>query len=290
MTPTLNPEYDTNAPHQHMDTDTVIVQRLMFGNYLLRPKLSRWEIKRGDIVVYTQPVTGTRAIKRVVGVPGDVVVPLEGYTAIEADDNNEADGKTTGIVVPYNHLWVEGDVGVRKKSFDSNWYGPISQNLVDGFVKIVKSKDGWRVLQPDGEIDGMYPAKRDGRIYENAVRDAQINPDQKALNQGWVDGTAERELNTLRMKRNDLPVSMRDPAMLEKLRTLYEQASMTLDTADDKIRQIALGIEEELGSAFEKVGLNRDGSRNILPRPVAVAAEEDVANQRLQAYLEKVQK
>ncbi|RVX68787.1 hypothetical protein B0A52_07673 [Exophiala mesophila] len=299
MTPTLNPEYDTNTPHGNMDTDTVIVQRLMFGNYLLRPKLSRWEIKRGDIVVYTQPVTGTRAIKRVVGVPGDVVIPLKGYTAIDGEDGDDDTGnatddkdsrKKTGIVVPYNHIWVEGDVGVRKKSFDSNWYGPISQNLVDGFVKIVKSKDGWRVLQPDSETNEIYPAKRDGRVYENAVRDAQINPDQQALNQGWVDGTAERELNTLRMKRDVLPTSMRDPGMLAKLRSLYQEAATNMDIEDDKVRQIAAGIEEELGSAFEKAGLNRNGSRSLLPRQGPVAVEEEVAQQRLRAYLEKVEK
>ena len=53
------------------------------------------------------------AVKRVVAVEGDVVVTKAPYP-FEREE------------VPAGHVWVEGDVEERGKSFDSNYYGPVS--------------------------------------------------------------------------------------------------------------------------------------------------------------------
>ena len=38
-------------------------------------------------------------------------------------------------VVPYGHVWVEGDNS--HGSIDSNWYGPVSKNLITGKIQAV---------------------------------------------------------------------------------------------------------------------------------------------------------
>jgi inner membrane protease subunit 2 len=62
-------------------------------------------------------------VKRIVGLPGDVVRTKPPYPYEHA-------------VVPEGHLWVEGD---GDKSQDSNYYGPISARLVTGRVTHVVS-------------------------------------------------------------------------------------------------------------------------------------------------------
>ena len=62
------------------------------------------------------------AVKRVIGLEGDVVFTRKPYPYQHA-------------TVPSGHIWVEGDGGHGgKSSLDSNYYGPISMNLVTGRV------------------------------------------------------------------------------------------------------------------------------------------------------------
>lgn len=64
------------------------------------------------------------AIKRIIGLPGDRITTRDPYP------------KPTQIV-PFNHVWVEGDAEDPRKSLDSNTYGPISVNLITGRVEAV---------------------------------------------------------------------------------------------------------------------------------------------------------
>lgn len=68
------------------------------------------------------------AIKRIVALQGDRVFPLPHYPGIE-------NLKGKGLIVPFGHIWVEGDVPDTNKkdaSLDSNIYGSISTGLVLG--------------------------------------------------------------------------------------------------------------------------------------------------------------
>lgn len=40
-------------------------------------------------------------------------------------------------IVPFNHIWVEGDAEDSRKSLDSNTYGPVSISLITGRVMAV---------------------------------------------------------------------------------------------------------------------------------------------------------
>ncbi|KAF3296930.1 hypothetical protein EYR41_010363 [Orbilia oligospora] len=85
--------------------------------------LKKWNAKknleRGEVVVYRSPIDPElTAIKRVVGLEGDVVVTKKPFPQSE-------------IVVPRNHVWVEGD---DIHSHDSNYFGAISTHLIQAKV------------------------------------------------------------------------------------------------------------------------------------------------------------
>lgn len=40
-------------------------------------------------------------------------------------------------IVPFNHVWLEGDTEDPRRSLDSNTYGPVSVSLIRGHVKAV---------------------------------------------------------------------------------------------------------------------------------------------------------
>jgi len=216
-------------------------------------------------------------VKRVVGVAGDKVRPLPGYP-----------GGDEPVVVPFNHIWVEGDANSRDKSVDSNWYGPISLNLVVGTAKVLLTPwHSWKVFRP-GEND--YPAKKSGRVEYDAVFDAKINPDAKRLSEAFTDGKAAQELVILRKNRELLPTFLRDPKKFAKMRKMYATACWELENQDDpEIIETAQGIVDELENAFEAVGLARNG--NPLPPGMAAGEGEDSSKRKkLQEYLAETKK
>lgn len=104
------------------------------------------------------------SVKRIVGLPGDRIT------------TREPSLKPTQIV-PYNHVWLEGDAEDPRNSLDSNTYGPVSLSLLRGQVIAVllprfrwlKWTD-WEAGTPD---DGsLKDAPRSG--YRQGVRDRVV--------------------------------------------------------------------------------------------------------------------
>lgn len=74
------------------------------------------------------------SVKRVIGLEGDIVFTRKPYPYPHA-------------TVPSGHIWVEGDGGHNgKDSLDSNYYGPISMNLVTG--RVTYALWPWRTFGP----------------------------------------------------------------------------------------------------------------------------------------------
>jgi len=102
-------------------------------------------VHRGDIVVFESPRPAAEKdlIKRVVGLPGDVVEGRDGHVLVNGKALEESylpDGVQTGVfgpvTVPADHYWVMGDN--RSNSADSRVIGAIPKSLIVGraFVKV----------------------------------------------------------------------------------------------------------------------------------------------------------
>jgi len=117
--------------------DRVLVNRLSYQTH---------ELRRGDVIVFERPpkspIDGPDApkdlIKRVVGLPGDVVATHDGSVWVNGKrleepyvaEGVESTGLEEGVKVPANHVWVMGDN--RTNSADSRVFGPLSEQLVIG--------------------------------------------------------------------------------------------------------------------------------------------------------------
>ena len=256
MTPLLNSNISPEKPAPSPDRVIVLKVRIpatisnLFG-------LQDLKLERGQVVVYYAPHNpNSFAIKRVVALPGDTVRPLPGYPG----------GDKNPVIVGYNHLWVEGDANSRAKSVDSNHFGPISQNLVYGFVLAVyKPWTNWPVRLAWEDDD--YPAKHSGRIEQDVVQRATLHPDaqhKKAKATGKFNRTAAADdLAILRRDRYLLPTRLRDKDTLLYLQYLYSVAKSELESPpnpDTANKEIAQDLIDELEIAFEVVGLSKDGT------------------------------
>jgi signal peptidase I len=125
--------------------DRVLIDRVLYGHR---------DIQRGDIVVFTggAAVDHQVLLKRVVGLPGDVLVVEEGRLLVNgrlADDDyvRRVDGAAeptqpgpagpdapwslqTPYSVPDDFYFVLGDN--RTDSFDSRYWGPVTRNAIIG--------------------------------------------------------------------------------------------------------------------------------------------------------------
>lgn len=152
MAPALSPDYERSRS----------CDRVLFSHY--KPTTA---LRRGDVVVFWTPHNPDKmAIKRVVGLPGDEVVPFPnkpyadwlrnqafpgrlvverfgdaaaggGAAKLDFDADISEDGgdeatalvepqTEPSVVVPVNHVWVEGDNW--RSTHDSNDYGPVRNN------------------------------------------------------------------------------------------------------------------------------------------------------------------
>ena len=113
------------------------------AEYLLTEKVSyyREDPKRGDVIVFKPPISEDEFIKRVIALPGETVMVINGKVFvndkqlkedyIKVDTNSGAflsEGEK--YVVPEGNYFVMGDN--RPHSSDSRAWGPITKKVITG--------------------------------------------------------------------------------------------------------------------------------------------------------------
>ncbi|KAJ5511511.1 Peptidase S24/S26A/S26B [Penicillium expansum] len=195
MTPYLNEEY----AQTQTKSDIVMVNMWPWGSIL--PFKKERKLERGMIVtfrwvlclfflessastntnnildMYSSPANPSHiAIKRVIGLPGDRITTREPCLR-------------KAQIVPWNHVWLEGDAEDPRKTLDSNTYGPVSLSLITGQVFAVLGPRMRWLKWTDWENDKGESASTDDAhvdLYRQSVRDRvlknAVKLDQPILN------------------------------------------------------------------------------------------------------------
>ena len=118
MSPTINATEYKVSKFNDLDEFVPVREQLASPDFILFWR--KFDLERGDIVLVVDPKNPNLYItKRLLGLPGDTVVPL-GFNATRKDP----------IVVPDNKVWLESDAGYGYK--DSNLFGPVNIADVQG--------------------------------------------------------------------------------------------------------------------------------------------------------------
>lgn len=149
------------------------------GDRVLADPLNRGDVRRFDLVEATAPDSGTRIVKRVVGLPGDrlqvrgtgasqqvlvrprdaaapYVVSQETWSGTTGRGCCDAEGRSGGsahwVVVPADSYWLAGDNWTG--STDSRVFGFVSRNAVGArlVLRVLPVGDFGRIARPHLEL------------------------------------------------------------------------------------------------------------------------------------------
>ncbi|KAK2741139.1 hypothetical protein FQN57_005741 [Myotisia sp. PD_48] len=158
MSPYLNEGYgETNINRDMVLADVTYATKL--------------NLHRGMVIIFTSVTDPkTIAVKRIIALPGDKVTtrPMGG--------SRYGPKKQITQLVPWNHVWVEGDANDSDKTLDSNTYGPISVGLIRGQVMCVlrpkpRVLKWWEWENEDNPVEsgGEFGKRQRMRVEKNAI-------------------------------------------------------------------------------------------------------------------------
>ncbi|KAL2834869.1 peptidase S24/S26A/S26B/S26C [Aspergillus cavernicola] len=161
MTPYLNEDYEV----MHTERDLVLVRMWAAGGFGGVERKRR--IERGMVVTLRSPANPTNiAIKRIIGLPGDRV-----YTREPCMKESQ--------IVPFNHVWVEGDAVDPRNTMDSNTYGPVSVSLITGrVVAVLRPRfrwldwENWERGVVEGDSEGRFGGRYREEVRRRVVKEA----------------------------------------------------------------------------------------------------------------------
>ena len=190
-------------------------------------------LQRGDVVAFRTPYDPERwGVKRVVALAGDQIKPLSGYP-----------GGNEPVVVPWGHVWVEGDANAREKSVDSNWYGPISRMLIVGkLLGIAWPPKHWEAIKPQhyaserltvGAVRLRDPDEElnDKNLFANDYALDILAQLQKSseTRRNMVDTAEKRKMMKQLLASCAEVIRAEDPVYGETARTLFDEAKKALE-------------------------------------------------------------
>jgi mitochondrial inner membrane protease subunit 2 len=232
MSPYLNTDFEDGTTGVHditKSTDRILLK-------LYRP---RSDLRRGMVVAFRTPHDPEKwAIKRIVALQGDRVFPLAHYPGLNALEER-------GLIIPFGHMWVEGDVSDSNKkdaSLDSNTYGPISTGLVIGKATHVIAS----LFSRWARIDYTH-FKLPGRVQTDAVtlQDPDEEYQSKEFEEMFQNGKAAEVLEALRMglqKKGRVDKEKVDPELLVLFDVIRTQAERQVSKGDNQASEVAASL------------------------------------------------
>ena len=257
MTPSLNGDHVADEPN---NDDWVLVD--------VRSSVKA-TLRRGMVVVYRSPHNPDRwGVKRVIALEGDKVTPKHGYP-----------GGDEPLIVPWGHVWVEGDAEDRDKSLDSNWFGPISRNLLVGRVTWVLWP--WKHFAEVGWKDAESP----DRLEMNAVH--LENPDDVAVTDVFRNGYAQGILARLRdptTGAGEMNYRVQPGVLINLLKTCRDE----VERHDPETEALAAALYREVKSTLDHKGKGPVEIRPTdLPQGAETAPSDDTHTENLAKDLYK---
>lgn len=223
MNPVLNGDHDPAEPN----TDDWVLVDVRNG--------VKSSLRRGMVVVYRSPHNPERwGVKRVIALQGDRVTPKPGYP-----------GGDEPLIVPWGHVWVEGDAEDRDKSLDSNWFGPVSRNLIIGRVT-------WVVWPWKHFAEVQW---KDARLPDRLEVDAVYldNPDDPRTSDVFRNGYAQGIVARLRDPATgaaEHAYTSGRPLLVHLLKTSQDE----VDKHDPETEALAAALHTEVKLALEHRG------------------------------------
>ncbi|CEL07615.1 hypothetical protein ASPCAL10772 [Aspergillus calidoustus] len=167
--PSMTPYFNEDYANTHTERDVVLVE--MWPSGFSWPWSSggkgKRRIERGMVVMFRSPSNPDNiSIKRIIGLPGDRITTREPCLK-------------ESQIVPWNHVWLEGDAADPKHSLDSNTYGPVSICLLMGRVFAVVSPrfrwldwENWEKGVVDGDAEGKFGDRYREGVRKRVVKEA----------------------------------------------------------------------------------------------------------------------
>jgi len=156
--PSMTPYLNENYAEMSTRSDMVLVNMWQWASGWPWERSRRLE--RGMVVTFRSPANPSHiAVKRVIALPGDRVTTREPCLK-------------PSQIVPFNHVWLEGDVDDPRKTLDSNTYGPVSISLITGRVVAVlwprmRMLKWWEWDKAQGQDSGKLVRER---VFKEAVK------------------------------------------------------------------------------------------------------------------------
>ncbi len=111
------------------------------SDYIAGFRIKPSELQRGDIVVFNRGKKGDYYVKRVVGLPGEMVIIFNGFVYINGNKldepyvQNRGDENFGPVTIAKGRVFLMGDN--RTDSFDSRWFGPVPESQIEAKVSFI---------------------------------------------------------------------------------------------------------------------------------------------------------
>jgi signal peptidase I len=166
----------SEIPSGSMEDSVLIGDYVLVNRFLYAPTSFEWEqallplrsVRRGDVIVFGHPDRPEQDyVKRVIGLPGEVVELRQGVVLVDGRPLHEPyvnplyveveEQEREAVTVPDGHFFVLGDH--RNRSADSRSWGTVPTSLIKGraFLILMSTETASTPRDDPGRVTALSP-------------------------------------------------------------------------------------------------------------------------------------